>query len=192
MPNSGHIEYIQMKNLYFSLIMGVLMLCTSCNSNEKQEIIRLVKEWRGKEIVLPDSSVFTIQGKDTIDFNMDSMYKILVYVDSAGCTSCRLQLHKWKEFITEVDSITHHSVKFLFYLTPKNVKEARYITRRDDFTYPMCIDPENKINARNHFPIKDMFHTFLLDADNRVQVIGNPIHNSAVRELYLKTICHNP
>lgn len=192
MPNSGHIEYIQMKNLYYSLIMGVLMLCTSCNSNERQEIIRLVKEWQDKEIVLPDSSVFTIQGKDTIDVNMDSMYKILVYVDSVGCTSCRLQLHKWKEFITEVDSITHHSVQFLFYLTPKNVKEARYITRRDDFTYPMCIDPNNKINAHNHFPKEDMFHTFLLDTDNRVKVIGNPIHNSAVRELYLKTICHNP
>lgn len=170
------------------IILLSIPIIMGCTDSKKEVITKLVTEWQGKEIVLPDSSVFTIQGKDTVNVDWDSMYKVLVYVDSAGCTSCRLQLHKWKEFITEVDTITHHTVQFLFYLTPKNVKEARYITRRDDFTYPMCIDPENKINAHNHFPKEDMFHTFLLDADNKVQVIGNPIHNSAVRELYLKTI----
>lgn len=174
---------------YFTTILFMTFLLYSCTNSKKEVITRLVTEWQGKEITLPDSAIFTIQGKDTVDVDLDSKYKILVYVDSTGCTSCRLQLHKWKEFITEVDSITHHSVQFLFYLTPKNVKEARYITRRDDFTYPMCIDPKNKINAHNHFPKEDVFHTFLLDADNKVQVIGNPIHNSAVRELYLKTIC---
>ena len=33
-----------------------------------------------------------------------------------------------------------------------------------------------------------MFQTFLLDKDNKVVAIGNPIHNSKVKELYLKTI----
>ena len=33
-----------------------------------------------------------------------------------------------------------------------------------------------------------MFQTFLLDKDNRVKVIGNPIHNLSVKELYLKEI----
>lgn len=33
-----------------------------------------------------------------------------------------------------------------------------------------------------------MFQTFLVDAGNRVKVIGNPIHNLSVKELYLKEI----
>lgn len=33
-----------------------------------------------------------------------------------------------------------------------------------------------------------MFQTFLVDADNRVKVIGNPIHNLSVKELYLKEL----
>ena len=33
-----------------------------------------------------------------------------------------------------------------------------------------------------------MFQTFLLDRDNRVLAIGNPIHSSKVKELYLKII----
>ena len=173
-----------------SYIIFILFLCviTSCSDKNKEEITQLVTQWQGKEIIIPSNSVFTIQGKDTVDVNLNTEHKILVYVDSAGCTSCRLQLHKWKEFIAQVDTVAKEPVQFLFYLTPMSVKEARYITRRDDFTYPMCVDINNEINKENSFPKKDMFHTFLLDAENKVQVIGNPIHNSAVRDLYLKTI----
>lgn len=173
----------------FLIYMG--MCISSCNDYEKAKIARLVTEWQGKEVLLPENSIFTIQGKDTVQVAANAKHKILVYVDSAGCTSCRLQLHKWKEFISEVDSATHEAVQFLFYLTPKNLKEARYITRRDDFTHPLCIDLDNEIGGMNHFPKEDMFHTFLLDADNRVKVIGNPIHNKAVRSLYIDAITEN-
>jgi hypothetical protein len=175
-------------------ILPLFILCTlscacfSCSNEKKEEITRMVTEWQGKEIQFPTNSTFTIQGKDTVSVNMNAEHKILVYVDSAGCTSCRLQLNKWKEFIVKVDSVAKEPVQFLFYLTPKSVKEARYITRRDDFTYPMCIDLKNEINSKNNFPKEDTFHTFLLDAKNKVQIIGNPIHNNAVRELYLNAI----
>ena len=174
-----------MKN---ALIILSILLYTSCINSYQKDITRVVTEWQGKAIQIPSNSIFTIQGKDTVSVNMNAEHKILVYVDSAGCTSCRLQLNKWKEFIVKVDSVAKEPVQFLFYLTPKSVKEARYITRRDDFTYPMCIDLKNEINSKNNFPKEDTFHTFLLDAKNKVQIIGNPIHNNAVRELYLNAI----
>ena len=172
----------------YIIILLSIPIIWGCTTSKKEAITKLVTEWRNKEIILPDNNIFTIQGKDTVNVNMNTEYKILVYVDSAGCTSCRLQLHKWKEFILKVDSVAKEPVQFLFYLTPKSVKEARYITRRDDFTYPMCIDLKNEINSKNNFPKEDTFHTFLLDVENKVQIIGNPIHNNAVRELYLNAI----
>lgn len=44
------------------------------------------------------------------------------------------------------------------------------------------------MNKLNHFPTDMAFHTFLLDKENKVVAIGNPIHNSKVKELYLKII----
>ena len=44
------------------------------------------------------------------------------------------------------------------------------------------------MNKLNHFPADMAFQTFLLDNDNRVVAMGNPIHNLKVRELYLKII----
>lgn len=178
-------KYLNILLCTLPLFVGV---CSSCKDSGRERIAHLVTEWQGKEIQLPTNGVFTIQGRDTVQFPIEASYKILAYVDSTGCTSCRLQLHKWKELMEEIDSVSNKSVQFLFYLTPKSVRDARYITRRDDFTHPLCIDVNNEIDRMNHFPKEEMFHTFLLDADNKVKVIGNPIHNKAVRSLYLETI----
>ena len=173
------------------LVLGlcVCLLVSSCEESEKERLSRLVIEWEGKEILFPTHSTFTIQGKDTVDFQFqDAEYKVVIYVDSIGCTSCKLQLHRWKEFLSEVDSLTNGNVSFLFYFHPKDMKELRYLTRRDAFTHPVCFDEKDEFNQLNHFPSEMMFQTFLLDERNRVVALGNPVLNPNVKELYLNLI----
>lgn len=168
-----------------TLIMCVWMLA-SCQESREEAMLRLVNEWNGKEIKFPSRSVFTIQGKDTVDFEfVDADYKVVTYIDSVGCTSCKLQLPRWKQLIEEVDSLTGGSVPFLFYFHPKDLKELRYYTRRDDFTYPVCFDEKDELNQLNQFPSDMTFQTFLLDRDNKVVAMGNPVLNPKVKELYL-------
>lgn len=62
------------------------------------------------------------------------------------------------------------------------------ILNRDDFTYPICIDIEDTFYKANHLSTNEQFHTFLLDGNNRVVAIGNPIHNSKIKDLYLQII----
>jgi hypothetical protein len=88
----------------------------------------------------------------------------------------------------EVDLLTDGSVPFLFYFHPKDMKELRYLTRRDGFIYPVCFDKEDELNRLNQFPTNMTFHTFLLDKDNKVVAMGNPVHNPKVKELYLGLI----
>ena len=168
-----------------TLMMCVWMLA-SCQESREEAMRRLVNEWNGKEIKFPSRSVFTIQGKDTVDFEfVDADYKVVTYIDSVGCTSCKLQLPRWKQLIEEVDSLTGGSVPFLFYFHPKDLKELRYYTRRDDFTYPVCFDEKDELNQLNQFPSDMTFQTFLLDRDNKVVAMGNPVLNPKVKELYL-------
>lgn len=170
---------------YITLIMCVWVLA-SCQESKEEAMLRLVKEWNGKEIKFPSHSTFTVLGKDTIDFSfVDADYKVLTYIDSMGCASCKLQLHRWKEWVHEVDSLTGGQVPFLFYFHPKDMKELRYLTCRDGFSYPVCFDEEDELNRLNQFSSDMTFQTFLLDRDNRVVAIGNPIHNPKVKDLYL-------
>ena len=136
-----------------------------------------------------DNLIFTRYLTDTTDFQIpQSEYKVLVYVDSIGCTSCKLQLHKWKELIEYSDSVTQEKVPFLFFFHSKDYKEIRYLLKRDGFDRPVCIDMDDRLNKLNKFPADMTFQTFLLDKNNRVAVLGNPVHNTAVRDLYLKQI----
>lgn len=159
---------------------------TACREPKEEKIARLVTEWSEKEIQFPIHSVFTRFGKDTINsFDGKGKYRIVTYVDSIGCMSCKLKLFKWKELIRITDSLTEYSTPYLFYFHPKDLKELRYILKRDAFDYPVCIDLQDEFNKLNRFPSDYTFQTFLLDAQNKVVAMGNPIHNPKVKELYL-------
>lgn len=132
---------------------------------------------------------FTRFVTESVDYRIpDAEYKVLVYVDSVGCTSCKLQLPKWQELIAHVDSATNGNIPFIFVFQSKDDRELRYILKRDNFDRPVCIDRNNRLDELNQFPQEITFQTFLLDRNNKVRMIGNPIYNLAVKDLYLKQL----
>ena len=170
------------------IILTIIAL-SSCKDSPKDEIARLVKEWDGKEIRFPESPVFTIQGKDTVDFSFrNAEYKVVSYVDSIGCISCKLQLANWAAFIQEVDSLTGRTVPFILCLHTTDVEKMRRIVKKDNFQYPVFIDEKGTFDALNHFPTNMTFQTFLLDKGNKIVAIGNPVLNPMVKELYLEKL----
>lgn len=161
-------------------------LLVSCRDSNRSHINHIVSAWEGREVLFPRQSVFVVNGVDTvhgIDLDAPS-YKIVNYVDSAGCVSCKLSLPLWKKLIAELDSVTNGSVPVYMFFTPKDIRELRYIIRRDAYAYPVCIDEDDAFNRLNKFPEESMFHTFLLDSCNRVVAMGNPVHNNKVKQLY--------
>ena len=167
----------------------LLFFAMSCQKNDRAKVESLVKEWNNKEIRFPDNPVFTRFVTDTVPYRIPKTdYKVVVFVDSVGCISCKLQLPKWKEFMHEVDSLSDGNVPFVFFFQTKDVRELRYILRRDNFSHPVCIDTEDSFYKLNRFPGEMMFQAFLVDSENRVKVIGNPIHNLSIKDLYLKEI----
>jgi len=174
---------------YFIRILMVFLLFLSCKENDREQVVRLVEEWNGKEIQFPKNMIFTRFVTDTISYKIPKAeYKVIIYVDSIGCTNCKLQLFKWKELITYIDSQTNSKIPFLFIFQSKDDNELRNILKRNNFNRLICVDRENKFCELNHFPLDITFQTFLLNRDNKVIIIGNPIHNLKVKDLYLKIL----
>ena len=177
-----------MSYLYLLLTISCFYSC----KDRRDDITQLVNKWEDKEIVFPAHSIFTVQGRDTVSFSFsDANYKIVSYIDSVGCTGCKLHLPRWRRFMYEVDTLMNASVPFVFYFHPKNIEDLRYIIRRDTFTHPVCLDVSDKFNILNHFPSEKAFQTFLLNKKNKIIAIGNPILNPKVKELYLKILAGN-
>lgn len=176
-------------NLIILVLLPIFFSCKNEQKEKEKHIAQLVNEWQGKQIVFPENLIFTRYLTDTTDYRIpQSEYKVLVYVDSIGCTSCKLQLHKWKELIEYTDSVTQEKIPFLFFFHSKDYKEIRYLLKCDGFDRPVCIDMDDRLNKLNKFPADMTFQTFLLDKNNKVAVLGNPVHNTAIKDLYLKQI----
>ena len=168
---------------YFGLSICLIMF--SC----KETNDRHIQEWEGKEILFPTQSVFTIQGRDTVNFDfINADYKIVTYVDSVGCMGCKLFLSRWKSFITQVESIVDKRTVFLFYIHSSKKDETSYITRRESFNYPICIDEWNEFYSLNPFPLEKNYVSFLLDNENRIIQKGNPAYNPNYQKIYINLL----
>ena len=158
----------------------LLFLLMSCNLTKKNEIERLVKDWIGKEITL-------ISTCDASKKELRHTHTIISYIDSLGCISCKLQLNKWDVFQRVVDSLA--DIRIVFVVHPSVKKEIGYLFKSYHYSPDLCLMDSGSIWARNiSLFTKNELQTFLLDKDNKIVAIGNPIHNPKIKELYLKII----
>ncbi len=155
----------------------------SCStSSVEHDYTRIVEQWQGREIKLPDVMTDALTG-DTIDLS-DADFTIFTYVDSTGCTSCKMKLAIWKEFLCTFDTLTEVNVNTVMVVHPKDERDIIYLLKRYEYDYPVFIDLEDKINAENKFPEELPFQSFLLDASGRILAIGSPVYRSGISEFY--------
>ena len=162
-----------------------MALVVSCEkNNSKVTAQKIVAEWMGKAIMLPDDISSIYMGIDTVVETKQTPYRILVYTDSTGCVSCKLSLSIWKYYMSEIDSILPGQVDFQFYFQPKNLKEIIRLLKLNNFTHPIYVDQCGEINKLNNLPSEMKYQCFLLDSQNTVLSIGNPTLNPKIWDLY--------
>lgn len=174
-------------NFCFYCVIALLILC-SCQRNPKEKIQEELHKWKEKEIYFPNEMVFTKFGKDTVEYEYQKRHKILVYIDSKGCTPCKLKLSSWETLKKEWGYVSQNKIAFIFYFADKNPKEIETILRAENFDFPVVVDEKNQLNQLNKFSTNENFHYFLLDKQNRIKIIGNPIYNTKIKELYFSEI----
>jgi len=154
---------------------------------QKNNIKKIVQEWQGKEILIPANVEYKILGQNTSGSTLwSSPHKILTYIDSVGCSGCKLGLSEWKMLI-DSSKLQKLNVSFLFVIHSSDFIHFDREVRLHEFNYPIIYDYQNRFDSINHFHPAP-YNTFLLDKDNKVQLIGSPINNPEMWELYKKAI----
>lgn len=174
-----------MKHLTSLLFITILLL--SCKETTQERMERMIEEWNGKTILFPQSMPLTSYRSDTILTKHDRgeySYTILNYVDTIGCVSCKLQLQRWKKIIEEIDTVFSQKVNVLMVFHPKEKKRFIQHLRNEQFDNFVYMDENDSLNTLNNFVHEDHFSTFLLDKNNKILVIGNPIFNPNIKKLY--------
>ncbi len=166
--------------------LSLLAMISCSGSNKEQQDI--VAEWVGKEIVIPEGLGFQV-GNIPVDYDFDAAdFKIVTYVDSTGCTGCKMRLPAWDKFLNSFKMNQEINVGILMLINTHDRNKIESIVNKFDYYHPIVIDSLNSFKTINDLSDKLEYQTFLLDNDNKIIAIGNPVYNPNIEKLYKKII----
>lgn len=169
-----------MRYIFF---LGFMMIFFSCETGKSLRNKEFSK-WIGKNIIISTTLNARVMNKDTLCLDLfDKKYKIFRYVDSTGCCECKLQLRSWGKFI-DAHKKYQDSVAFILVVHAENPRIVPILCEQNDFKLPIFIDKKGVVNKLNGFSGGIDGWTCLLDQNNCILAIGDPIHKSADSERF--------
>ena len=170
---------------YFLGLFLVITMFTFCKEKENN-----TKNYIGDTINLPKISKILYKDslyQKNIFYKDSAKLKITTYL-KADCHTCIMDLLKWEKYFQYFTS--KKELKIYFYFNTKNLAAFRHnINKMKADKYPLIYDQKNKYLENNKLPLtKKQFQTFLLNSNNEVILVGNPLYNEKLMKLYKKEI----
>lgn len=170
------------------LLAGILVLTGACGKKkatpEWESFARhVVETYLNQTVSLPDS--LPVQHPEIIDSIYRSPLKIVVVVD-LDCSTCLLKFNYWNDFTERLYDRKGIRIPLLFYINTGCTD--RLAERMAAFTtHAWAYDGDQLFNALNGL-YDPQFQALLLDAEQRIILIGSPMDNPKLEALYEKTI----
>lgn len=117
----------------------------------------------------------------------NAKYKLVVYADSSECTQCYLtHLEHWEKYVN-IEKQSKGKFVCLFVIEGKrtNIPTVSEMIRLKHTIY---FDEYFTLRHENpQIPRENVFHVFLVDKNDKIKLVGNPIQNEKI-ELLLDSI----
>lgn len=170
------------------LIICLVLTSIGCIDKEKAQILYLI----GKQIHI-DESYQSLSVKNGVIDSLSVFYefkkpiKIVTYMDRSSCTQCAMQiLIEWNKILQDVKS---DSVGFVTIVYPTDKAELESALNMLKLSNTLLYDTYNNYLKDNKLSdILARNRTFLLDKNNKVVLVGEPLHKPKLWDLYKSSI----
>ncbi|MDE6158883.1 MAG: hypothetical protein K2F69_02120 [Bacteroidaceae bacterium] len=121
--------------------------------------------------------------------SVNSSYKILIYKDATSCTPCAIdRMYAWNDMIKQFDK---YNVRWIFIISPQKEQiENMYLAI--EYSYlksAIYVDTANIFPKENeHIMSNAKDQVMLIDKDNKIIVIGNPMQDINVQSNMIKIL----
>lgn len=172
-----------MRNIFFCFITVLFsFLLYSCSEDQivHHLFYNRVDYEKGKQLILRDTIVTKI--------SVNAPIKIITYFDSLICTKCFANyLNTASRYI---ESFNSDSIVYICILQPRAIDEVQSILNDDNTKNTYILnDITNDYLRRNGInDIPAVYTTFLLDSNDEIALIGDPLRNNEIRLLYERRI----
>lgn len=178
---------------FFSILIIALFLCAGCH-NKGSVVKRMNKYLVGKEISFDWPKLFVCKDSIISDslFQMTPV-KIITYRGDESCALCinRL-LQKASSFLDHGNTFELFNVSQVNYyiILSRPIKDIIKCFQDEDIPFVSIIFDKNDMFLDNNLLSKNDFSnlTLLLDENNRIVLVGDPIHDEESRDKYVDKI----
>ena len=161
------------------LMLGLL----SCNSR-KEKINKQLNELYASVIDIPASDMDTLV-IDSAYLSSKAKYQFLAYVDSSQCTPCYAGHHQeWETVLARAWKLEPSITLTIIVESDSITEEVKNRFFAADFNRSIFIDRKGMFRKKNpSFPESNIMHVMLLDKDNHVVLVGDPVRNKEIEQL---------
>ncbi len=171
----------------YILLSAICSLIFACNS-QKKELQEKVEKLQSTAIDIP----YDRMGCWTSDSIMEispwkkAKLKYVHYVDSASCSTCILSKIAANELLFRMEKLSNNEFYNIFIINPDNIAKKRLETDFHNKSIPptIFVDSANVFTEVNpNIPSESMCHTFLLDENNKVILVGSLLGNEKIGDM---------
>lgn len=166
--------------LFLGLVLTIITL-SSCLNRIESELSSML----GKQFVCDMERLSSVLNTDAQNIKYKDNYILVIYYDHNECVACHSnRLNNWNKFIKQCKK---ENIDILYIFSPeqKDVDYLRTNILSQRFKYPVYIDTCEYIKKQNPWiPENSLFHTFLLDYEKKVILVGDPRRNKKLMDLF--------
>lgn len=179
---------------YTFIILPFLSLSLLVNCRNSQDrITEAINEMRSRPVSIPFSKM-SCWINDSVQNNRpweQAELKLVVYTDSVACSQCTFkQLYLWKDFV-ELEN-KYNDKFYIFFIIQSGSNTTKDLTSNFHYTglnHPIYIDSTNVfIKSNPHIPSEEIYHVFLLNENDSIILVGNPVFNAKIEDMLIKQV----
>lgn len=165
----------------------ICLLFLGCKS-EKEQVRDKIEQMKSRPIEL---CLDKMECRRNPLSKLNKKYTMVVYVDSAECSSCALsKLRFWNPLIAEAKK-KQLDIDYVFILAPKkeDMEDVNVELEITDLQSSIYVDTAFAFKKNNKdLPKENKYHSFLLNTEGKVIFIGSPIANKKIMDIYKSTV----
>lgn len=185
------IKQIRKVDYILLYVISCCLLC-ACNS-QKKELQEKIEKMQSMVINIPYDRMacWTTDSIKAISPWNKAKLKLVHYVDSATCSSCFLHKVAANELLFRMEKLSNNEFYNIFIVNPdkkvKKIIELDFIDKKTPQT--IFVDSTDVFMGANpNIPSESMYHTFLLDENNKVILVGDPMVNKQIEDMMLSVV----
>lgn len=177
--------------LSFIIVISSIICGISCGNGHKETYWQrhsreILESLINQPVRMPDNIPVCYPDSNAYRQLMGSNVKVMFSVD-ISCGACLTKFHYWSEFVDRFEQ--RHGIKppVLAVIFAANCNEDTKEFINEKWSHEWIYDPEGDFTFNNEID-DDRFQAILLDANDTIRLVGNPMFNDKLGQLYEKAI----